>query len=494
VNQQPGDAQIGVFEFHREDADPQKVVPLTIDKTLLNQSIDGIWTNYVQWFPASSRCWDALSAAIAGLGTSNRDEQRYVIFVSDGRDESSTNVLANVIGAAVTNDVKVYCVGFGNELDTTTLTDITSQTAGRYYTATNAADLAAEFAQIGKDLNGQYILRWSTLKRTTRAFMPSFEITYQGFTALSPVNPVWVDTNNPIIDTNATPPTTNFPFVTNFIIASYAPKPTHTGDVTVGALRLLADAEERPSGILLRAAYTPRYIRRLRLHYRANYPYTLDLRSTAPGEILSGWSLTETNDGAGGTWLELTSPNPQSFTNSLPYGAMGNLLKFSFRDMTNAQTAFSLMEVDNTIYQTTGGQSFVFETNTFLTAYPVLPYGTPSPWLLAHGFTTNFPAAEISDPDGDGLLTWQEYQANTDPRDPASKFVVRRVAPTGLYGRYQVTFSTALHRKYRVESSPDLLTWQTVLDAIDGLNADVTVTDPRNPFGITSLYYRVLVY
>ena len=288
VNQQQSEAQIGVYEFHREDVDPQRVMGLTTDKTLLNESIDRIWEDYVQGFPASSRCWDALTAAITDLGTSNRDEQHFVIFVSDGRDESSLNTVSNVIDEAVANGVKVYCVGFGLELETNTLVAITSQTMGRYYTATNAADLAAEFAQIGKDLNGQYLLRWATLKRSTNAFMPSFQFSYQGFDAYSPTNPVLLDPDNPpVVDDTTDPPTTNYFYITNIIIAPYIPA-EHTGDVTRGALRLVADAQLQPTAVNLRAAYVPRHIRQLRLNYRASYPCTPSLMSTAPGELLFG--------------------------------------------------------------------------------------------------------------------------------------------------------------------------------------------------------------
>ncbi len=58
--------------------------------------------------------------------------------------------------------------------------------------------------------------------------------------------------------------------------------------------------------------------------------------------------------------------------------------------MINASNAFSFFDVDNTVYTNTGNQSFVFEsgnTNAFITVYPVLPYGTPVPWLIEYGFT-----------------------------------------------------------------------------------------------------------
>ncbi len=181
VNQQPATAQFGVYEFHRDDEAPQQVQSLTTDKTLLDNDIAGIWTNYVKNFPAGSRCWDALVAAVKSLGTNNSDEEHVVIFCSDGYDTSSTNTFQNVINTASNANVQVYCVGFGNPIDTATLQSITSQTQGRYYEATNLTALAADFAQIGKDLSGQYYLRWATLQRSApMPSMPSFQITYQG--------------------------------------------------------------------------------------------------------------------------------------------------------------------------------------------------------------------------------------------------------------------------------------------------------------------------
>jgi len=495
VKQMPTDTQIGLYEFHREDFAPMEVLPLTANKALLYQAIDGIWENYVQWFPAGSRCWDALAAAIPLLGPTNRDEVHCVVFVSDGRDESSVNTLEDVITLATNAQVRVYAIGFGAELDPVPLQTVTTETKGRYYTAQTPGELASAFAQIGKDFNGQYLLRWATLKRTTNSFMPSFTVSYQGLVALSPTNPVYEDLNNPIIDTNTTPATTNFPLITNFIIAPFTPT-EHTGSVTTGSLRLVADAAELPTSVTLRAAYAPRYVRRVRLHYRPNYPCIAMLRSNGPGDILAGWSLTETNDGAGGWWLELNSPN-QSLTSSIPYAVMGNLVTFWMRDLPAPPTnAFSLFQVDNSIYGTNAGrQSFVMEnTNAFVVSFPVLPYGTPVPWLQQHGFVAPFAAAELSDPDGDGVLTWQEYQANTDPRDPASAFKVLSVARTGPGGRFQVTFSTAVYRTYRVEWSSDLQTWQPLEDNLAGTGASVTVTDTHNPAIDTLLFFRVAVY
>ena len=240
VNSQPAQAQMGVYEFHSEDVNPTNVVLLatvttngtkittnlvtmTTDKNLLDQQIAGIWTNYVRGYPGGSRCWDALYYAITNLGAANGDEYHNIVFVSDGQDDSSFNTISNVVWAATNNDVSIYCVGFGAELNPATLQSITSQTGGRYYTATNPNSLAVQFAQIGTELAGSYYLRWPTLKRSPTTFMPSFSISYQNLTANSPTNPWYaqVVTNDPgppvVLQTN---------YITNFIIAYYSPPRT----------------------------------------------------------------------------------------------------------------------------------------------------------------------------------------------------------------------------------------------------------------------------
>jgi hypothetical protein len=492
VNEQAVGTQIGVFEFHRDDMAPNQVLALTPDKNLVDQAIAGIWTNYVQGFPAGSRCWDAAAAAITALGAKNTDEYHYVILISDGKDESSTNTLVNVVTAATNNNVIFYCVGFGAELDPPVLQGLASQTQGRYYTAQTSADITTQLAQVSKEAMGKYVLRWATLKRLNIPFMPSFQVSYQGLTANSPTNPFTLAQTN--IDNSTTPPTTNItPASTNFIIGYYYPG-SNAGPVTVGSLRLVPNAEVLPSAVDLRATYIPRYIRQMRFRYRPNWPCTPVLQATNVGEMFYGWTMTLTNLGGGTNSLFLTSPYPVSLTNSLPFASFGKIVTFNFQDVINPTNAFSLFAVDNTLYTNTGGQSFVFAT-TNLMVYPVLPFGTPVPWLIALGYTNtnSWVQAELNDDDGDGMPNWKEYRANTNPTNAVSVFTIRSVVRQPD-GRSQITFSTANNRVYRLESSTDLLNWQTVQDNIPGVNQDLTLTDTRFQPGVTSLYYRVKVY
>jgi hypothetical protein len=495
VNQQPSDTQIGVYEFHREDQPANKVVGLTQDKTLLTQSIAGIWTNYVQGFSAGSICWDATVAAVQDLGAPNSDELHYAVLISDGSDQSSVNTLTNVISYATMGNVRVFTIGFGIDLQAGPLQTLSSQTGGRYHTATNATDLATQFAEVGKDAKSQYVLRWATLKRAPNpsSFLPGFIVGYQGVNVTNPPNTTFLDTNNPVINTNVTPPTTNYLLATNFVVGPFSTV-SNAGPVTVGLLRLVPVAETGPTAVTLRSAYTPRYIRQIRLHYRSNWPCTPSLQSTGQAELLDGWGLSQTSDGSGGQWLLLSSPDPANLATSMPFASFGPLVTFSFEDPVNPSNAFSLFDIDNTLYSNTGGQSFIME-DTNLTFYPSLPHGTPIPWLISEGYAqgTDWTNAELLDPDHDGVPNWQEYRANTNPKDPNSKFQIRTVTRQ-TDGRFQVTFSTSTNRAYRVEASTDLMFWEPVVDGIQGINQDVTITDTRLIGDPPVIFYRAQVY
>jgi hypothetical protein len=498
VNEQPAGSQIGVFEFHRDDEAPQQVLPLTAYTNVVDDAIAGIWNNYVQGFPAGSRAWDALSAAISALGSAATNQIHYILFMSDGQDDSSTATMSSVIAAATNADVRIYTVGFGDDVDTNALETLAASTMGQYFAPTNSSDMALDFARMGKDLSSQYILRWATLNRSTNSFMPTFQITYQGLTADSPPNPPpFISGTNFVTVTNAGVVMTNavYLYTTNYIIPPYNPS-TNAGNVLAGSLILVTNSFVNPPEITLRATYVPRYIRQLHLHYRANWPVTVSLDSTNPGEILYGWTLTQTNDGAGGQWAYLSAPNPSLLADSIPFADFGSLLSFSFQDPMAISNAFSEFAVDNTIYTNTAGTNFygftLGSSNQFTAVYALPPpHGTPIPWLISYGFTNNFAAAELLDPNGNGLAVWQDYLAGLNPLNPNSIFAVQIAS---LPNPPQIIFSSVAGRTYRIDwaVSPNG-DWTVLRDGIVGTGGDVIFTDERNLSGVSAMYYRVVV-
>ncbi|MDB6124977.1 MAG: hypothetical protein JWQ71_3970 [Pedosphaera sp.] len=501
INQQPGTAQFGVAEFSADYLPPAIVKDFTSDKVALTSAIEGIQTNNVQGNYAGTRFYDALAAALAKFGPpTNVNEQRFVIVMSDGHDDASvltptgTGSLADTIVNMATNkQVKLYCVGFGSNPNVNVLQQLATQTQGRYFPAATPSALTSQFAALFKDLNAQYLLRWATLQRGT-AFQPMFQVSLGGFTASYNTN---MGVTN-VIDNTTTPPTTNTFNVS--LLPDFKPS-TWTGNVQVGSMYLGPNADTNASSVMLRAFYVPRYVRKIQVHYRPNYPCTPVLASSGTGSFLNGWSLTQTNDGTGGQWLTLLSPNPSNALTSFPYGIMGDLVNFQFQyqALPNGKAAFSQFDVDNSVYTNLppGGQSFVMQNSTnFITIIPGVlpPHGTPVPWLIAHGFNGDPAVDELSDPNGDGMPVWQEYIAGLNPSDPNSKFMIRQYAPAAPGQPAQITFSTALGRTYRVETALSLDTWTVLQDGISGTGGNVTVLDSRNLSGVHEVYYRVVVF
>ncbi len=518
ITQEPNTAQFSIHEFNADYVVPKLVTNFTSDKVLLTNAIERIQTNLVQGNYAGSRMYDALSAAISNFGAPNPDEQRYVILTSDGNDDSSVlppppapRTLADAIITLATNArVQIYCVGFGANVNTATLQKLATSTGGRYFPAASANDLASQFTVLLKDLNSQYFLRWATLQRSG-TFQPEFEVTVDGVLAKYNANfPKRVidnsDPQNPVtnyfkIDNTTTPPTTNDvsplpPLAPDFDQSAFA------SDVKVGALRLVSDSVSNVSSITLRAFYVPRYVREFKIHYRPNYPCTPVLSTVGPGGLLNGWTMSTDTDGTNGFYLTILSPDTNNVLTSLPYGIRGDLVTFQFahQAVPSGQQAFSLFQIDNTVYTNMppSGQSFTLTNSTaFVTNYPPTPpLGTPVPWLFSFGFTnTNtLAAAELSDPDGDGLLTWQEYLAGTNPTNAASTFVIRTLVVAQPGFPNQITFSTVIGHTYRVETATILGGWSVLQDGISGTGGDVLVLDERDLSGVHDVFYRVVVY
>lgn len=79
----------------------------------------------------------------------------------------------------------------------------------------------------------------------------------------------------------------------------------------------------------------------------------------------------------------------------------------------------------------------------------------PEAWLAARGYTNQpFDLEASTDHDGDGMLTWQEYVAETEPGDPASvALVVDEAWPEGTNGVVAWLSYTNLDFTYTVEQA-----------------------------------------
>ncbi len=82
--------------------------------------------------------------------------------------------------------------------------------------------------------------------------------------------------------------------------------------------------------------------------------------------------------------------------------------------------------------------------------------GTPLWWLAEQGYDDDFDLAELDDPDEDGMATWREFLANTDPNDPLSLLHFERVQPDLAAGETVLRWQSASDRVYSIWRSADL--------------------------------------
>lgn len=326
----PTDAQVAIFEFHRETT-PQLVCGFTADKALAASRIDAIWTDYVRSYWGPSRCWDATYAAIKAFGNGYPgDENNNVILIGDARDTSSTRKKEDVIDYAQQKGVRMFCIGYGRDLQASVFQALTYPN-GRYFIANTAAGLSDGFIKIIEDIAGQYALRWATLSRgATVLFVPSFTIGAAGHFASH---------------------TSEFKYRVR----------DHDGDELAGLLRTVASEDPASPLHFLRAVYLPRAIWQIRLFIRSPYAFETTLVDAVNGGLCAGWTLTQTPDETlGGAWVNLQSPNPGYFDTQIPFAAFGPILAFRFTGVQAGDTTpFDTLYVDNTLY--TAGQSLTID-------------------------------------------------------------------------------------------------------------------------------------
>ena len=112
-------------------------------------------------------------------------------------------------------------------------------------------------------------------------------------------------------------------------------------------------------------------------------------------------------------------------------------------------------------------------------------------WLQQYGLPTDG-SADFTDPDHDGLNTWQEWMADTDPTNSASCL---RLTITSNSPPVAVTFSSSASRLYTLLSSTSLTPsygWTPIPGQIDipGSGDALTLSDTNPPW---PAFYRVSV-
>lgn len=130
---------------------------------------------------------------------------------------------------------------------------------------------------------------------------------------------------------------------------------------------------------------------------------------------------------------------------------------------------------------------------------PLAANGVPEWWLWQYGFTNNYDDASSADADGDGMATWQEYVAATDPTNAASFLGILHP------DRYDIEpWHTAvtvvwysvegkLYDVYRATNLLDASPFTPLATNIPGEVGQTGFVDTNLP-AFSNMFYRVLIH
>ena len=118
------------------------------------------------------------------------------------------------------------------------------------------------------------------------------------------------------------------------------------------------------------------------------------------------------------------------------------------------------------------------------------PAHTPYWWLAQYGLT-NYEADAMTDVDGDGLLTWQEYVAGTDPTNLSSAF---QITGNNASASDIIRWSSVSNRFYDLGWTTNLLVPFTILPGASNMPATPPENAYTNPLPSgDSAFYRVII-
>ena len=125
------------------------------------------------------------------------------------------------------------------------------------------------------------------------------------------------------------------------------------------------------------------------------------------------------------------------------------------------------------------------------------PHGTSLNWLRSYGFTNDFALAEENDADGDGLKTWEEYRAGTDPTNAASVFRFQEIAPvaSGLRLTWSGTTNSGVTTPFQIyrATNPPSAAWELIAGSIPRAGTGFNVWTDTAPASGAEVLYRVAI-
>ncbi len=126
------------------------------------QMITRINALQVPFFGGGTALWDAIDRGTAVLA--GRLNRKVMIVLSDGDDRDSQLTFNDARNAVLGDNIIVYTIGLGNDINVPRLTDLAVSTGGRYYSAPSTSDLERIYEEISTQISttGICTLTWQS--------------------------------------------------------------------------------------------------------------------------------------------------------------------------------------------------------------------------------------------------------------------------------------------------------------------------------------------
>ena len=160
--------RVGLIQF---DSQLTLVSPFTGNSGALLQQIDDLTPQ------GNTRIYDALYLATQQIPTV--DGSKAIVLLTDGKDTESAIDLQRVLSLVGQTNVRVYTIGIGSDIDQQILSQIATESGGRFFDAPAPADIGYAFQLMSDQLRNRYEITYHPTTPSARGTKIELQLTAQ---------------------------------------------------------------------------------------------------------------------------------------------------------------------------------------------------------------------------------------------------------------------------------------------------------------------------